>query len=116
MSMTQTKAPSSDEVDHFAFTVRDVDKSAEWYKRIFRVDVVQGTRSHYGRERAGCLELVIEPRTGLAIGLHHNSANRGEPMDEARTGTDHISLKVDGRQGLDAWARGLDSEGHAGVR
>jgi glyoxylase I family protein len=116
--MTTTMAPSFDGVHHFAFTVRDIDKSVEWYKKVFQGDVVEGTLPHYGREWTGYAELVVEPRTGLTIGLHHNNANRGEQMDEARTGLDHISLRVDGRQGLEAWAAWLDSLGiaHSGIQ
>ena len=116
--MTRTIAPSFDGVHHFALTVRDLEKSIEWYKRVLQGEVVQGTLPHYGREWTGYAELVVEPRTGLTIGLHHNVANKGEEMDEAHTGLDHISLKVDGRAGLEAWAAWLDSLGiaHSGIQ
>ena len=34
----------------------------------FQITLVEGTLRHDGRERTGCAELVIEPRTG-AIGI-----------------------------------------------
>jgi len=116
--MTETLAPAFDGVHHVAFTVRDVDKSIEWYKKVFQADLVEGTLPHYGREWTGYARLVVEPRTGLAIGLHHNNANQAEEMNETRTGLDHISLKVDGRHGLEAWADWLDSLGiaHSGIQ
>ncbi|GAA1791839.1 VOC family protein [Planosporangium flavigriseum] len=116
--MTRTMAPSFDGVHHFALTVRDLDKSVEWYKKVFQGDLVEGRVPHYGREWTGYAELVVEPRTGLVIGLHYNNANKGEEMDETRTGLDHISLKVDGRQGLEAWVDWLDSLGiaHSGIQ
>ncbi|WP_433222272.1 VOC family protein [Dactylosporangium sp. CS-047395] len=116
--MTQTMAPSFEGVHHIGLTVRDLGKSVEWYKKVFRGDLVNGKLPHYGREWTGFAELVVEPRSGLAIGLHHNTNNLGEEMDEAHTGLDHLSLRVEGRQGLQEWADWLDSLGiaHSGIQ
>jgi len=116
--MTETTAPPFIGVDHFAFTVRDPQASVAWYQKVFQASVVDGRLPHYGREWTGYALLLVEPRTGLAIGLHHNEANQGEEMSEIRTGLDHISLKVDGREGLEAWASWLDSLGvaHSGIQ
>ena len=116
--MTDTTAPPFLGVDHFAFTVRDLAASVAWYQKVFQANVVDGRLPHYGREWTGYARLVVEPRTGLAIGLHHNEANEGEEMNEIRTGLDHISLKVEGREGLEAWASWLDSLGvaHSGIQ
>ena len=35
----------------------------------FQTTLVEGTLRHDGRERTGCAELLIEPRTGAAIGI-----------------------------------------------
>jgi len=116
--MTETTAPSFIGVDHFAFTVRDIEASVAWYQKVFQANVVDGKLPHYGREWTGYALLLVEPRTGLAIGLHHNEANQGEEMNEIRTGLDHIALKVEGREGLEAWASWLDSLGiaHSGIQ
>jgi glyoxylase I family protein len=37
---------------------------------------------------------------GIAIGLHANTANRGEAFDECRTGLDHVSFGVVDRDEL----------------
>ena len=42
---------------------------------------------HYGREWTGFANLVIEPRTGLAIGLHHNQSNKGEESTRSAPGS-----------------------------
>ena len=62
--------------------------------------------------------MLIEQRTGLLIGLHHHKANQGEKFDESRTGLDHISLKVDGKEALQAWMDRLDELNieHTGIR
>ncbi|MET8145384.1 VOC family protein [Sphaerisporangium sp. NPDC005288] len=105
-------------VHHIAFTVRDLQASVAWYQKVFQAKLVDGTLPHYGREWTGYAELVIEPNTGLAIGLHHNTGNQGEEFNEVRTGLDHFSLQVDGREGLIAWSDWLDSLGvaHSGIQ
>jgi glyoxylase I family protein len=61
--------------------------------------------------------LLIDPRSGVAIGLHHHEANPGQPFAESRTGLDHISFGVADLAGLEAWASWLDELGieHSGV-
>ena len=66
---------------------------------------------HHGAEQGGYAVVLTEPRSGIALGLHHHEANPGQSFDERRTGLDHISFAVAGRADLDAWARWLDSLG-----
>ncbi|GAA2216038.1 VOC family protein [Nonomuraea monospora] len=111
--MTEPIKPPISGLHHFAFTVRDLEASIAWYQRVFQATVVDGDLPHYGREWTGYAKLVIEPLTGLAIGLHYHEGNQGEEFNEVRTGLDHISLLVEGRAGLEAWADWLDSLGVA---
>jgi catechol 2,3-dioxygenase-like lactoylglutathione lyase family enzyme len=62
--------------------------------------------------------LLVEPRSGLAIGLHTNTGNNGSQFDEAQTGMDHVGFNVSGREELDAWLSWLDELGveHSGIR
>jgi catechol 2,3-dioxygenase-like lactoylglutathione lyase family enzyme len=116
--MSESTTPPISGVHHFALTVRDLEASVAWYRRVFQATLVDGDLPHYGREWTGYANLVIEPRTGLAIGLHHNEANQDEDFDEAHTGLDHISLRVEGRRELEAWAAWLDSVRvtHSGIQ
>ncbi|MER5431791.1 VOC family protein [Streptomyces sp. NPDC002588] len=116
--MGESTAPRLSGLHHFAFTVRDLEASIAWYQKVFQAALVDGDLPHFGREWTGFARLVVEPRTGLAIGLHHNENNGGEEFDEVRTGLDHISLRVEGREGLEAWANWLDSLGvaHSGIQ
>ncbi|MDX5962515.1 hypothetical protein SIM91_04065 [Rhodococcus opacus] len=61
-----------------------------WYQRLFGMDRVPVTFPHLDRENTGYAVLLVDPRSGAAIGLHTNEANQGEPFDEARTGLDHV--------------------------
>ena len=102
---------------HFSPTVSDVEASAAWYERVFRMNRVRAPFPHYGAEEGGYAVLLMDPRSGIAIGLHHHQANPGQPFQESRTGLDHISFGVAGRADLDAWAHWLDELGveHSGV-
>ncbi len=105
-------------IHHFSPTVSDVEASAAWYERVFSMIRVPITFAHHEREETGYAVMLIEPASGLGIGLHHNTANRGEAFDEARTGLDHIGFNVPTRETLDAWVTKLDSLGieHSGIR
>ncbi len=117
-ALTETStAPAVTGIHHFSPTVTDVEASARWYERVFGMSRVPVTFPHYGAEEEGYAVLLLEPRSGIAIGLHHHQDNRGEPFQESRTGLDHISFGVADRASLDAWASWLDELGieHSGV-
>jgi glyoxylase I family protein len=116
--MIETAAgPAVTGFHHFAPTVTDVEASAQWYERVFRLDRLPVTFPHYGAEQEGYAVLLIDPRSGIAIGLHHHEGNTGEQFSESRTGLDHIALNVASRADLDAWASWLTELGvaHSGV-
>jgi len=116
--MSDHTAPGITGVHHFSVTVRDIEASAAWYQRVFRADRVPMQFPHYEREDTGYGVLLVDPRSGLAIGLHTNTGNDGEEFDEARTGLDHVGFNVAAREELEAWAAWLDEVGveHSGVR
>ena len=104
-------APAIAGYHHFSPTVSDVEASAQWYERVFGMTRVPVAFPHHGAEQGGYAVVLTEPRSGIALGLHHHEANPGQSFDERRTGLDHISFAVAGRADLDAWARWLDSLG-----
>lgn len=102
---------------HFSPTVTDVEASAAWYQRVLGLERVPPKFPHYGNEETGYAVLLLDPQSGIAIGLHHHTANDGLPFDETRTGLDHIGISVPSRSGLDSWASWLDAQRvpHSGV-
>ena len=112
-----TAAPAVTGFHHFSPTVSDVEASAQWYERVFGMARIPVTFPHYGAEEGGYAVLLMDARSGIAIGLHHHDANPGQPFHESRTGLDHISFGVADRAGLDAWASWLDELAieHSGV-
>ncbi|OBB41523.1 VOC family protein [Mycobacterium sp. 852002-51961_SCH5331710] len=111
-------APGITGIHHISITVTDLEASLAWYQRLLAADRVPMKFPHYEREATGYGELLIEPRSGVVIGLHTNTGNDGNRFDEARTGLDHVALNVASRAELDAWTRRLDELGieHSGVR
>ena len=105
-------------IHHFSPTVSDVEVSAAWYERVFNAMRIPMTFPHHELEDTGFAVLLMEPTSGLLIGLHHHEDNDGESFDESRTGLDHIGFGVANRADLDAWATKLDDLGiaHTNVR
>lgn len=116
--MSDDNAPAITGVHHFSVTVRDIEASLDWYQRVFRADRVPMKFPHYECEETGYGVLLIDPRSGLAIGLHTNTGNDGRRFDEACTGLDHVGFNVATLEDLEAWARWLDELGieHSGIR
>ena len=110
--------PTITGIHHFSPTVRDVEASAEWYQKVFGLDRVPVTFPHYEREETGYAVLLVDPNSGLAIGLHENKGNQGEQFDECRTGLDHIGFNVSDRAEMEQWAEHLSAIGveHSGIR
>lgn len=112
-----TGAPAVTGFHHFSPTVSDLEASAQWYERVFGMSRIPVTFPHHGAEEGGYAVVLMDPRSGMMIGLHHHEANPGQPFLESRTGLDHMSFGVADRASLEAWARWLDELGiaHSGV-
>jgi len=116
--MSGHAVPGITGIHHISLTVSDVEASLAWYERLLGADRVPMKFPHYEREETGFGVLLVEPSSGLMIGLHANTANEGERFDEARTGLDHVGLHVASRGDLEAWTAWLDELGieHSGIR
>jgi catechol 2,3-dioxygenase-like lactoylglutathione lyase family enzyme len=102
---------------HFSPTVTDIERSVAWYSQVFGMDRVPVTFPHNGDEEGGYAVLLMDPSSGVIIGLHHHAKNEGESFAELRTGLDHIAFNVADHDALDAWVSHLDELGvdHSGV-
>ena len=97
--------PSIKGIPYISLSVRNVRRSADWYRALLQLQIV--------RERldeTGCFGEVLlrEPKCGLEIGLIGHRENPGEPFRESRTGLDHVEFGVQSRADLDAWVTRLD--------
>lgn len=116
--MSDSPAPAVTGLHHISVTVTDLEASLDWYQRLLGADRVPMKFPHFGCEDTGYAELLIEPRSGVLVGLHTNTGNDGAAFDEARTGLDHVALNVATRQDLEAWTAWLEELGieHSGIR
>lgn len=113
----RTQAPTLAGFHHFSPTVNDVEASAAWYERVLGLQRLPVPIPHYGSEEHGYAILLIDPASGVAIGLHHHNDHQQQLADERRTGLDHISFTVSSHEELHAWADWFDDQGvtHSGV-
>ena len=67
--MSDSSGASITGIHHFSPTVSDVEASAAWYARVFGLQRLPRTAPHHGDETGGYAVLLLDPRTGLLIGL-----------------------------------------------
>jgi glyoxylase I family protein len=107
--------PSLSGASHLALTVRDMDASAEWYRRVLGLQELR----RYGAEDAGSPRvLLLEPSSFFVLGLCQPEDRTSDAFDHRRTGLDHLAFKVADEAELDAWIAHLDEQGvpHSPVR
>ncbi|MEA2453512.1 MAG: glyoxylase family protein [Actinomycetota bacterium] len=97
---------------HVAVTVSNLEKSREFYDRLFGAEPVldedTGTFHH----------AVYALEGGSLFGLHtHPTANEHPEFSEFRSGLDHAAFGVASRTELEKWATRLDELGisHGGI-
>jgi glyoxylase I family protein len=93
-------------ISHVALSVRDREASAAWY-----CDVLGFSPLEELHEEAFDESILVHRPTGTVLCLQQHKANRGEEFDPARTGGDHLGLRVEHREELDKWAAWFDEKG-----
>jgi glyoxylase I family protein len=85
-------------ISHISFSVSDNEKSAQWWSEVFDLEELDRAIGD-----GWTAILLIHPATAAIIEFQQHDENGGEPFDPARTGFDHMGLKVDRRDELDRW-------------
>jgi glyoxylase I family protein len=96
-------------------TVRDPQRSAEWYCAVLGMQQRYDFTSDDGHMRYISL---VEPESQLVLCLVEHAANPGDAFSEFRTGLDHVEFMVEHHDDLQQWADRLDDLGipHSGVK
>jgi glyoxylase I family protein len=89
--------PTFNGVSHISFSVSDCERTAQWWKEVFGLEQV------YVVEEDTWRAILLGLPDGNAIEFQQHDANQGETFDPARTGFDHMGLKVDSRDDLVLW-------------
>ncbi len=98
-------------IGHVALTVSDLQRSVDWYRRLFGTDPVLD-------EDTGPYHHVVWSLGGTLLGLHgHAEPDNAGPASERRPGLDHVAFGCESRSDLEKWAAHLDEIGveHGGI-
>lgn len=101
-------------LQHIAITVSDLQRSTEWYTRLFGTGPVLDED-----EESEFHHTVFALDGGMLFGLHtHFGRETRDRADEHRTGLDHVGFAVESHAALTEWAGKLDELGipHGGVK
>jgi glyoxylase I family protein len=92
---------------HVSLTVRDIDKSTDWY-----VDML-GFEKINDFERDGFRKVILlHPASATGFGFtDHGPRASGDSFSEYRTGLDHLAFSVADRSVLGAWKAHLEQAG-----
>jgi len=104
-------APRIKGLMYLGLSVRNVRRSAEWYRELFDLKV---ERENFGGSAwpSDWDEVLLrDVASGLLIGLMQHSQNTGEPFSEFNTGLDHVEFEVPTLEELDEWRKRLDERG-----
>lgn len=118
MNIATEHCPDLVDMHHSVLTVTDVESSAARFERALGLRWLLTPFSHCQAEDRSFGVMMIEPRLGFGLGLHHHQdANAGETAEEGRTGLDHVALRVPTRAELGVWVGWFDHVGvhHSGV-
>lgn len=95
---------------HLGLTVCDVDRSEEWYGKVFGFQRAFVEPHNQGNGYAVVMSI---PGTAIFMGLDKHDGHRGEQFAEHRTGLDHLAFGIERREDLDTWIERLDALGVA---
>lgn len=102
-------------LQHVAITVSDLERSTQWYSRLFGADPVLDEDEEGGEFH----HTVFALDGGMLFGLHtHMGRESGDRADERRTGLDHVGFALPGTSDLEQWRDRLDQLGieHGGIK
>jgi glyoxylase I family protein len=106
--------------NHIILTVTDVERSAEWYMRVFTADIVANEKTNpAATSRPVRYRALVHTETMTnVVGLMEYSDGDHSHFDERRVGLDHFALHVPERSNLDEWVSHLDQLGipHSGIK
>jgi catechol-2,3-dioxygenase len=100
-------------LNHIAVTVRDLEVSGPWYRRLFGADPIVDEHTD-----AGFRHLVWMLDGGTLLGIHeHDRRAPDEEFSELRVGLDHVGFGCANRAELENWVTRLGELGieHGGI-
>ncbi|GAA3526527.1 VOC family protein [Amycolatopsis ultiminotia] len=102
-------------LQHVAITVSDLNRSTEWYSRLFDAEPALDEDEESGDFH----HTVFALDGGMLFGLHtHPGRDAKDRFVETRTGLDHVGFALSGTTELEQWRDRLDELGiaHGGIK
>jgi catechol-2,3-dioxygenase len=100
--------PELPAIAHVTLTVSDLDRSIQWYERLFDVG------SHRDESPGPFRRAVWTVGGQTLVGLHEfPDPSDTLPFNERRVGLDHLAFACSGRDELEAWENRLSELGIA---
>ena len=87
-------------IHHIGFSVRDIDRSADWYARLFDLALVAEV------DEPAPMKVFMTPQ-GQALDLRQDPRVIDAPFTQERVGLDHVGFVCADRAELDAWRERL---------
>lgn len=94
--------PALTGVAHVTLSVRNLHVSEAWYCRLFDLERVD--EEHRPHSDA---VLLRHPSSSVVLSLRQHHGAGSARFDETRTGLDHVSFGVPGREALEEWEHRL---------
>lgn len=91
-------------IQHIALSVHDIDRSADWYARLFDLTLVAEF------DEPAPMKVFMTPQ-GQAIDLRQDPEVADAPFTQTRVGLDHIGFVCANRVELDGWLDRLRDQG-----
>lgn len=89
-------------IGHITLSVTDVDKSAEFYNRVFDLQTILVDEDQYGR-------FALCAGSAFMVGLRgHPSTPATDGFDPFRVGLDHFGVHVESKEEMENWVKHLD--------
>jgi catechol 2,3-dioxygenase-like lactoylglutathione lyase family enzyme len=97
-------------IQHVAFSVTDMSRSAPWYERLFELQKVAEF------DEPAPMKIFMTPE-GQAIDLRQDPGSVRERFTQTRVGLDHVGFVCADRAELEQWLARLEAQGveHSGV-
>ncbi len=96
---------------HVTLTVSDIERSADFYNRVFSAQTVDASE-----DQVGPYAICMGPNFMLGLRTHA-STQPGDAFRFDRVGLDHMGVHVESGEELEKWVAHLDEHGvdHSGI-
>lgn len=97
--------PNAQGIGHITLTVTDIERSSEFYNRVFGAQTVASDKDEYG-------PYAVSAGPALMIGLRvHGSTPQSDEFNPMRLGLDHFGVHVESKAELEKWEAWLEECG-----